>query len=51
MRAEVRREFKVNKMERDPLIIVRMLVTGKECIMEVQRKFNEANCKSMERIQ
>ncbi len=51
LRAEARREFESSKMERDPLIIARMLVTGRECVVEVQRKFNEADRKCKERIQ
>ena len=51
LRAEARREFDASKMERDPLIIARMLVTGRECVVEVQRKFNEADRKCKERIQ
>ncbi|KAL3809430.1 hypothetical protein ACHAXA_003999 [Cyclostephanos tholiformis] len=51
LRIEARREFEASKTERDPLIIARMLVTGRECVVEVQRKFNEADRKCMERIQ
>jgi hypothetical protein len=49
--AEARREFKASKMERDLLIIARMLVMGRECAVDVQKIFNEANHKFMEQIQ
>ena len=51
LRAEARREFEAGREEKDPLIIARMLVTGRECVKEVQRKFNEADRKCWERIQ
>ena len=50
LQAEARKELEASKMEKDPLIIARMLVTGRECVAEVQRKFNEADQKCMERI-
>jgi len=51
LRAEARKEFEAGKEERDPLLIARMLVTGRECVQEVQRKFNDADRKCWERIQ
>ena len=51
LKAEARKEFEAAKEEKDPLIIARMLVTGRECVREVQRKFNEADRKCWERIQ
>ncbi|KAL7536876.1 hypothetical protein ACHAXR_008414 [Thalassiosira sp. AJA248-18] len=51
LKAEARKEFEASKQEKDPLIIARMLVTGRECVQEVQRKFNEADRKCWERIQ
>ena len=51
LKAEARKEFEASKEEKDPLIIARMLVTGRECVQEVQRKFNDADKKCWERIQ
>jgi hypothetical protein len=51
LKVEARKEFEASKEEKDPLIIARMLVTGRECVREVQRKFNEADKKCWERIQ
>jgi hypothetical protein len=50
LRIEARKEFEASKEEKDPLILARMLVTGRECVKEVQRKFNEADRKCWERI-
>ena len=51
LRAEARKEFEASREEKDPLIIARMLVTGQECVQEIQRKFNDADRKCWERIQ
>ena len=51
LKVEARREFETSKEEKDPLIIARMLVTGQECVKEIQRKFNVADRKCWERIQ
>ena len=51
LRTEARREFEASKEEKDPLIIARMLVTGRECVQEIRRKFNDADRKCWERIQ
>ena len=51
LRAEARKEFESSREEKDPLLIARMLVTGRECVREVQMKFNEADRKCWERIQ
>jgi hypothetical protein len=51
LKSEARKEFEASKEEKDPLILARMLVTGRECVREVQRKFNEADRKCWERIQ
>ena len=50
LRAEARKEFEASKMENDPLIIARLIVTGRDCVVEIQRKFNAADQKCMERI-
>ena len=51
LKAEARKEFEASREEKDPLIIARMLVTGQECVKEIQRKFNDADRKCWERIQ
>ena len=51
LRAEARKEFEASKEENDPLIIARMLVTGRDCIQEVQKRFNEADRAAWARIE
>ncbi|KAL9186203.1 hypothetical protein ACHAXT_005441 [Thalassiosira profunda] len=51
LRAEARKEFEASREEKDPLIIARLLVTGRECVEEVRRRFNDADRKCWERIQ
>ena len=51
LRKEARREFEESREETDPLIIVRMLVTGRDCVQQIQQKFNEADRLAWERIE
>ena len=50
LRAEARREFEAARFERDPLIVARLLVTGRDCVQQIQTKFNNADKAAMERI-
>jgi hypothetical protein len=50
LRNEARKEFEACRMENDPLLIARMIVTGRGCVEEVRRKFNDADRECMERI-
>ncbi len=51
LRQEARKEFEASREETDPLIVARMLVTGRDCVQQIQQKFNEAERAAMERIQ
>jgi len=51
LRLEARKEFEASKEERDPLIIARMLVAGRDCVQSIQMKFNEADRQIMQRIE
>ena len=51
LRKEARREFDESREETDPLIIARMLVTGRDCVQQIQQKFNEADRAAWERIE
>mmetsp|Transcript_11777 Transcript_11777/g.17172 ORF Transcript_11777/g.17172 Transcript_11777/m.17172 type:complete len:115 (+) Transcript_11777:34-378(+) len=51
LRAEARKEFEASKEEKDPLILARLLVTGRQAVMEIQRRFNDVDRKCWERIQ
>jgi hypothetical protein len=50
LKREARKEFEAGKEERDPLIIARMLVTGRDCVQQVQNRFNEADRAAWTRI-
>mmetsp|Transcript_8534 Transcript_8534/g.12575 ORF Transcript_8534/g.12575 Transcript_8534/m.12575 type:complete len:111 (+) Transcript_8534:30-362(+) len=51
LRQEARKEFEASKEETDPLLIARMLVTGRDCVQQIQHKFNEADRAAWERIE
>jgi len=51
LKQQARREFEESKQEQDPLIIARMLVTGRDCVQQVQNKFNAATQAAWERIE
>ena len=50
LKQEARKEFEAAKDETDPLILARLLVTGRDCIQQVQNKFNEADKAAWDRI-
>ena len=50
LRKEARREFEQSKEEKDPLILARLLVTGRDCVQKIQLKFNQADKAAMDRI-
>mmetsp|Transcript_18132 Transcript_18132/g.19653 ORF Transcript_18132/g.19653 Transcript_18132/m.19653 type:complete len:112 (-) Transcript_18132:479-814(-) len=47
---EARKEFTAAKEETDPLILARLLVTGRDCVQQIQNKFNQADQAALERI-
>jgi len=51
LRKEARKEFDASREEIDPLIIARMLVTGRDCCQQIQQKFNEADRAAWDRIE
>jgi Complex 1 protein (LYR family) len=51
LRAEARKEFEESRRETDPLIVARMLVTGRDCLQQVQNKFNAATAAAWKRIE
>ena len=51
LRREARKEFDQSKEETDPLIVARMLVTGRDCVQQVQNRFNEADRAAWKRIE
>ena len=50
LKQEARKEFEAARWEKDPLVVARLLVTGRECVQVVQRKFNEADMGIQNRI-
>ena len=50
LRQQARQEFQESKGETDPLIIARMLVTGRDCVQQVQNRFNDATQAAWARI-
>lgn len=51
LREQARKEFEESRRETDPLVIARMLVTGRDCVQQVQNKFNAATKAAWERIE
>ena len=51
LKEKARAEFQEAKNETDPLIIARMLVTGRDCVHQIQNKFNTATTAAWERIE
>jgi Complex 1 protein (LYR family) len=51
LKSEARKEFEASKDETDPLIIARMLVTGRDCVQQIQNKFAEADRATWARIE
>jgi len=37
--------------EQDPLVIARLLVTGRDCVHQIQNKFNDATQAAWKRIE
>ena len=50
LKREARKEFEASREETDPLIIARMMVTGRDCVHQIQIKFNDADKAAWERI-
>ena len=51
LKAQARKEFEESRTETDPLIIARMIVAGRDCVQQVQNKFNEATNAAWTRIE
>ena len=47
---KARQEFEESRNETDPLIIARMLVTGRDCVQQIQNRFNEVTQAAWKRI-
>jgi hypothetical protein len=51
LKDQARNEFQESREETDPLVIARMLVTGRDCLQQVQNKFNDATQAAWKRIE
>jgi Complex 1 protein (LYR family) len=51
LKVQARKEFEESRKETDPLIIARMIVAGRDCVQQVQNKFNEATKAAWARIE
>jgi hypothetical protein len=51
LRESARREFEAARYEKDPVIIMRMIVVGRQCIDETKRKFNDVEGVIRKRIE
>lgn len=51
LKTAARKEFQESRNETDPLIIARLLVTGRDCLQQVQNKFNQATQDAWKRIE
>jgi hypothetical protein len=51
LRIQARQEFEASREEKDPLILARLLVTGRDCVQQVQQRFNQADEAARSRIE
>jgi hypothetical protein len=51
LKEQARKEFEESTKETDPLIVARMIVAGRDCLQQVQNKFNEATKEAWKRIE
>jgi Complex 1 protein (LYR family) len=51
LKEQARKEFLESKQETDPLIIARLLITGRDCLQQIHIKFNNATNAAWKRIE
>ena len=51
LKMQARKEFEESRSETDPLIIARMIVAGRDCVQQIQNKFNDATKAAWTRIE
>mmetsp|Transcript_18893 Transcript_18893/g.57402 ORF Transcript_18893/g.57402 Transcript_18893/m.57402 type:complete len:92 (-) Transcript_18893:243-518(-) len=51
LRRSARQEFEEARFERDPLVITRMLVTGRESLRQLEDKFAAAERKIFDKVE
>ena len=50
LKEQARQEFEASREETDPLILARLLVTGRDCVQQIQQRFNAADRACWDRI-
>mmetsp|Transcript_36741 Transcript_36741/g.117867 ORF Transcript_36741/g.117867 Transcript_36741/m.117867 type:complete len:104 (-) Transcript_36741:84-395(-) len=50
LRKNARKEFEEARYEKDPLLIARMLVVGRQCLDDAQRKFDTAQRRIVDKV-
>lgn len=51
LKKQARQEFEEAKEETDPLILARLIVTGRDCVQQIHNKFNDATQAAWKRIE
>lgn len=51
LKENAKKEFHDSKSETDPLIIARMIITARDCLQQIQLKFNDATIAAWKRIE
>lgn len=51
LKEQARKEFEEARNEKDPIIIARLLVTGQDCVQQIQQRFNDATQAAWKRIE
>jgi len=51
LKEKAKAEFMEARNEQDPLVIARLLVTGRDCVHQIQNKFNDATQAAWKRIE
>ena len=51
LKQQAREEFEQARNEKDPLIVARLLVTGRDCVQQIQNKFQAATNAAWQRIE
>mmetsp|Transcript_24565 Transcript_24565/g.33637 ORF Transcript_24565/g.33637 Transcript_24565/m.33637 type:complete len:96 (-) Transcript_24565:594-881(-) len=51
LKENARKEFEQSRMERDPLLVAKMLAVGRQCLLDTQYNFDKMEMKIMQRIE
>lgn len=51
LKENARKEFEQSREERDPLLVAKMLAVGRQCLLDTQYKFDQAELEIQKRIE